>query len=709
MTTILRTLAIVTLLLLLSSSAARSPLTKAPILSQRSTSTVVPAPSPTLVPPAPRSTATPTPPLTPTPMPSPLPSLTPSPTPIPSLTPFSTPSPTPTPSLAPSSTPSPIAEPDPTFTLSPIATPIPQAPDDALDWLPIEPPTRPFDYIVVNPVPPHYVPNAARSFWVSNVVTGERREITARLRAQAEHVAMWVEEEAWHDVQALTEAASVFETQIYAATRETFGTEWTPGVDNDPRIAILHASDLGEGVVGYIAASDEFPNSVYPYSNQAEMMYVHTDGVEVGSPAYYAFLARQFQRLIQWYHDRNEEQWVKEGFAELAGRLSVSDPSGSEPAQVGFPDASLTAWGSSETADHRRAATLFATYFYERFGSEGTRMLVAEPLNGIAGFDATLRALQEDSGFEDFLAEWLVANYLDSEPNTDEPQHRYASLDIERPTQVVILESENYPVSLEASLEQFGADYILLRGETDVNVQFSGTANTHLLDLTPHSGRFFWWSSAADESLTSLTRAVDLSAVEQASLSYWIWYDLEPDFDYVSLEVSTDGGEQWQIIETPSGTGTDPHGNNPGWGYTGPSGDPPGWTQETVDLTAYAGEELLVKFAYLTDGADIRAGFVIDDIVIPEIDYADDVESGTNGWKAAGFVRTDNFVPQRYLALLINLHERITVERLLLDAGQVASWTIPLSGGEGHETVLVVAGMAPSTKHPASYQLTMQN
>jgi hypothetical protein len=43
------------------------------------------------------------------------------------------------------------------------------------------------------------------------------------------------------------------------------------------------------------------------------------------------------------------------------------------------------------------------------------------------------------------------------------------------------------------------------------------------------------------------------------------------DYDYVYLMASLDG-ENWQILTTPSGTASDPTGNNQGWGYTGLSG-----------------------------------------------------------------------------------------------------------------------------------------
>ncbi|NIQ55872.1 MAG: hypothetical protein GWN71_21635, partial [Gammaproteobacteria bacterium] len=69
------------------------------------------------------------------------------------------------------------------------------------------------------------------------------------------------------------------------------------------------------------------------------------------------------------------------------------DPGGIERAYLERPDTSLTAWDDGAAAAHRGAAFLFATYFHERFGDAGTRALVAQPLNGAAGFDAALAEL----------------------------------------------------------------------------------------------------------------------------------------------------------------------------------------------------------------------------------------------------------------------------------------------------------------------------
>jgi hypothetical protein len=535
------------------------------------------------------------------------------------------------------------------------------------------------------------VPNALRTFWVADGTTGERREIVARLRVQTDHAAMWIEEGIWHDVGQLEEAAFFFETLIYSTTRAAFGSEWTPGVDNDPHIHILHTTGLGEGVLGYTSSADEFSRAQYSFSNEAEMIVVNLDYVEIKSPTYYALLARQFQRLIQWFQDRNEERWVKEGLAELAVQLNKLDTGAPERAYLEHPDTSLTAWEGEEA--QRGAAFLFAAYFHERLGDAGTRALTAEPLNGIAGFDAVLAELDTGLTFEELFAEWLAANYLDF--------HDYTTQDLEYPG--LAASYENYPVTLDTSVQQFGGDYILLRSDADLRIHFTGVTKTPLLDLlsqgdkappgtVPHSGRYFWWSNHADESLTTLTRPFDLSSVEQATLLYWTWYDIELGYDYATVEISDDGGEQWHPVQS----------------YTGQSGVPPGWIQEEVDLSPYAGRKVLVRFAYLTDEAITGAGFLLDDVIIPEIGYADDGETGTGGWEADGFVHSDNSVPQRYVALLIGIGDTITVERLPVEEDQTAEWTAPLGSEDWSEAILVLSGLASLTTQPASYQLVIE-
>jgi hypothetical protein len=528
--------------------------------------------------------------------------------------------------------------------------------------------------------------------------TGGRREIDARLRVQSSSVAMWVELGVWHDIRKLEEAAERFESHIYPSVRAAFGSEWTPGIDNDPRIHILHTSGLGKDLAGYTSSLDEYPSEAYPLSNEAEMMVINVDQAHVGSSAYHALLARQLQRLVQWNQDRNEERWLREGLAELAVTLSGYDATEPEWAYLKNSDTSLTQWAAAD--GQRQAAHLFAAYFHQRFGDDGTRILTSEPANGIAGIEATLEKLDVDLTFEDLFGDWLAANYLDNAPETDGSHQSYADLDLPGPDPAAV--HETYPVEMETTVQQFGADYIVLRGDADLQIHFMGQQETSPLSVSPYSGQCAWWSGRADESLTTLSRKIDLSTVTDATLTYRIWYDLEPHHDYATVSVSTSDAEGWHILRTPSGRGDNLDGNSPGWSYTGKSD---GWLREEVNLSEYAGAEVAVRFSYLTDGAVTGEGLLLDDLSIPEIGYADDFETNLDEWRADGFLPVTSSVPQHYLTLLIERGKETTVERLPVTGKQTAEWIVPLGSPELQEAVLVISGLAPLTSGPARYQL----
>ena len=142
-------------------------------------------------------------------------------------------------------------------------------------------------------------------------------------------------------------------------------------------------------------------------------------------------------------------------------------------------------------------------------------------------------------------------------------------------------------------MEQYGLDAIALRCDGDWRLRFEGSTLAQVVPAEPHSGDFAFWSNRGDESDMTLTASFDLTGVSgEVAAEYWLWYDIEEDWDYLYFEASADGGHTWTILKTPSGTGTNPVGNSYGWGYTGWSGDFEGgeWIQELVDLSAFAGQ-----------------------------------------------------------------------------------------------------------------------
>ena len=132
-------------------------------------------------------------------------------------------------------------------------------------------------------------------------------------------------------------------------------------------------------------------------------------------------------------------------------------------------------------------------------------------------------------------------------------------------------------------------------------------------------------------------------------MTYWTWYDLEKDYDYVYLDASEDG-QNWTILNTPACSDKNLSGNNYGCGYNGTSQD---WVQQKVDLSQFAGKKVQLRFEYVTDGAVNGEGLLLDDFSIPAINYAADFEKDDGGWQANGFVRIQNSLPQTFSLALI--------------------------------------------------------
>jgi len=552
---------------------------------------------------------------------------------------------------------------------------------------------------------PDYPVDTRRLFHASNSDTDEAFDIYAILEYKTEHVYMWVEEGVRFDQDDLIAAADLFEEHIYPTDRAFFGSEWTPGVDNDPHISILHTRNLGDYTLGYYFSPSEFVSAVREDSNEMEMFYVNLDYLAINSNDYHSTLAHEFQHMIHWYNDRNEDTWLNEGFSELASYLNGFDPGSADVSFASQPDNQLNDmdYDAPDGYASYGAGYLFTFYFLDRFGPEATQSLVAHPENSLASVEAVLSDLGTGLTYEDLFADWIVANMLD-DPYIADGRYGYEEIDPSSFGIETTYYESDYPISESSTVHQHGTDYIELRGEQPLVFRFTGSTQVGLVDTTAYSGSYFWWSNRGDDSDMYLTRAFDLSGVNEATLAFWTWYDLEEDWDYAYVEVSADEGQTWEILTAPSGTGTNPNGNSFGWAYTGRSGGggTAEWIREQVDLSAYAGQEIIIRFEYITDDAVTRPGFVLDDVAIPEIDYFSDFEEGGDGWESAGFIRHTNLLPQRWLVQLILFGPDARVQRLGLNNDQTGEWVIPLDS-RTDRAVVTISGLAPVTTEMASY------
>jgi hypothetical protein len=566
---------------------------------------------------------------------------------------------------------------------------------------------------------PRTVPSASidrqvgekQAFWVTNMDTNKNFQVDATLRYVTPHTYFWIQDGVKYKDADLKALAETFENKMYPTNREFFGSEWSPGIDGDPHIYILYAGGLGFSLAGYFSSADAYHPLAHEYSNAHEMFVLNADSMSLRSQDTYGTLAHEFQHMIHWYQDRNETSWLNEGFSVLAELLN-GYPIGFDYDFVRNPDLQLNDWSpnSWENGPHYGAGFMFTAYFLDRFGNEATQALVRDPQNGLESVDNVL----EQAGARDpltgqiisadaFVLDWMIANYL-QDANAADGRYTYQiypQAPQAKPTENITVcpHTGNYRV------RQYGADYYRITCAGNYTVTFTGSTVTSLLPQDPYSGEHAFWSNKGDESNMTLTRSFDLGAVSgPVTFSYWTWYDIEKDYDYLYLEVSEDG-RTWEILKTPSGTDKDPSGNSFGWGYNGSSN---GWIREEVDLSKYAGRSIQVRFDYVTDAAVNGEGFLLDDIEIPQIGYTADFESGEDGWNGAGFVRIKNVLPQTFQLALISKGKNGTlVEIISLRDDQTTE--IPLQiGGDVTEVTLVVSGSTRFTRMPADYMIEIE-
>jgi immune inhibitor A len=549
-------------------------------------------------------------------------------------------------------------------------------------------------------------------FWVSDNDENLNFQVDAELVYATDHVYFWVEQGVNYDFDEAVALIDTFENDIYPTNRTFFGSEWRPGVDGDPHLYVLYAHGLGNSVAGYFGSNDEFSPRVHEYSNAHEMFYISADHLSLSQAFTYGVLAHEFQHMIHWYRDANESTWMNEGFSELAALLNGYYEGGFDFLYATDPDLALSFWpGSGNSGPHYGQAFLFVTYFLDRFGPEVTQELIAHDANGLKSIDQVLLAMGvvdpktgEIITANEIYRDWAAALWL-QDPTVDDGRYGYRSY--HPPSPRTSMRIEDCPTEARSGeVNQYGLDYIVLRCEGDYVLEFQGVRAVPVVPADPHSGKFAFWSNRGDTSNMILTRAFDFTtAVNPIALDYWTWYDIEEGWDYVYVEVSDDGGGTWEIMETPSGTGENPSGNSYGWGYTGPSGGGDGrWIQERVDLSAYAGGQVLIRFEYVTDAAVNGEGFLLDDVSIEAIEYAEDFEEGDGGWEAHGFARIYNYLPQTYRVVIIEDGVETRVLDLPLDDDQHGEIEFSI-GDKVDQAVVIVIGTSRYTWQEAPYAI----
>lgn len=181
----------------------------------------------------------------------------------------------------------------------------------------------------------------------------------------------------------------------------------------------------------------------------------------------------------------------------------------------------------------------------------------------------------------------------------------------------------------------------------------------------PHTGDAYAYSQIGDVSYKRLTNTIDVPA-GGATMSFWTSFDTEAEWDHLAVEARTAGQDDWTTLPDLNGNTTSSTGQScpAGWrelhpqldhyqtldveaetctstGTTGSwsadSGNSAGWQQWSVDLSAYAGGQVEVSIAYISDWATQGLGVFVDDIEVSTGQGTTSFEAGdTGGWEITG-------------------------------------------------------------------------
>jgi hypothetical protein len=221
---------------------------------------------------------------------------------------------------------------------------------------------------------------------------------------------------------------------------------------------------------GFFWVYDQFPDGSQPFaSNEADVVYLAVDNGDPAGDYMLAVMAHEFQHMIMYANDTNEDSWLDEGLSELAmwlfGRPDTISSFNSNP------DNNLTDFGGA-WADYIQTY-LWSLYAYEQLGGQPFIWdLAHSPLNGMSSYDAVMTAHAVGYGTDTLFRNWAVANYLD-DPAVPNGEFGYTGDTL--PPFVPWRTHAAYPAGSSGSLQGWAAEYIRCTGVDGVlHLDFNG-------------------------------------------------------------------------------------------------------------------------------------------------------------------------------------------------------------------------------------------
>ncbi len=245
--------------------------------------------------------------------------------------------------------------------------------------------------------------------------------------------------------------------------------------------------------------------------------------------------------------------------------------------------------------------------------------------------------------FNDFQQYWLGAYVNISDGGTDENGEPFALVGEASP-----FEGFTGDLNAAGSAQNQNHTGLLLTTSSFLPpAEFPQFASAAPLDwdipggpFDPHTGAFYVYSQQADVSYKRLTQTIDLTGATSGELRFFSSYDTETDWDFLFVEAHPVGSDDWTTLPDANGHTAQSTGEScpAGWDelhpfithYQGPACEPTGstgdwnaatgssqgWSEWSVDLSAYAGQQVEVSIAYVSDWATQGIGVFLDDITV---------------------------------------------------------------------------------------------
>ena len=448
---------------------------------------------------------------------------------------------------------------------------------------------------------------------------------------------------------------------------------------------------------------------------------------------YEGTFAHEYQHLLESYEDPDEYSWVNEGLSDWAqtltgyvdvgkpitdqgfdshiqcflGWLSVATPANPNPRAACGPENSLTRWGDQgdgEILADYGAAYSIMEMLQGRYGTSFMSSLHKGDDNGLVGLQTALDALPRtwkghQRGHDrhgkvlaqDVLHDWSVMvavdGLLDKGYRIDGPLNRR---NFSTKTLHATINWANPNAYDTPGAPSNGADYVQLRNAsgapvsgrdiTSLGFSASKVLPTRPVQWTvvtnpPFGSSAALYSGADDDRDEAIVKQVTVGTGANAVLTFDALWNEEETWDYGFAQISTDGGATYTSVAcTDTSSAPDPGAlptaveNVPG--FTGSSG---GFQPESCNLSAYAGQTVLLAFRAFNDPSTLGTdpsylpGFWVDNVKVGSTLVSD----GTSlaGWKS--FTETKPNTVDGFTVRILSINSKrktITVRTLRLNS-----------------------------------------